>query len=97
MRRFLKLFDDFPKFLRISRVHFGEIVFLGSAQLCNKSVSSRFELGVVTYAFAIFIDSIPSSHGLFQVLIHPGKVFTREKASLLNALVHDRHKFFLPF
>ena len=82
MRRFLKTFDDFPKFLCISRVHFGEIVFLGSAQLCNKSVSSRFELG---------------SHGLFQVLIHPGKVFTRGKASLWNALVHDRHKFLLPF
>ena len=62
MRRFLKTFDDFPKFIRISRVHFGEIVFLGSAQLCNKSVSSRFELGIVTCAFAIFIESFPSSN-----------------------------------
>ena len=68
MRRFLKTFDDFPKFIRISRVHFGEIVFLGSAQLCNKSVSSRFELGVVTCAFSIFIESIPSSNRI-EVLV----------------------------
>ena len=43
------------------------------------------------------LEKIPSPHGLFQVHIHPGKVFTRGEASLWNALVHDRHKFLLPF
>ena len=46
MRRFLKTFDDFPKFLRILRVHFGEIVFLGSAQLCNKINLFRADLNL---------------------------------------------------